>query len=320
MNLSGLAGSLTRTTTTTETLNFPSAMRSRGSEPSSDGSVQYPQHADNSPLNFSSPSSDASNLKTMLVNEAPNAAMDGVSMMPQTASSPFGTGSSGSDSTSLIDKINQIIQSLLQQVQQLFALESASNNNTDQSSSTSSQTAMNSAGSAQVRTAVPSASSDAADESVSGNSSLTTSDPSLQKLVNQYGSDYQTASQETGVPASLLASLTMQESGGDVNATSVNPGNGKTDSGMNQINPDTYAEMRAQYPDKLGADSNDPKNQIMCSALMLRDGKEKFGSYDAALRAYNSGDDQVDLKNLSNVSLGDPNYVKEVNAWNAKFS
>lgn len=112
----------------------------------------------------------------------------------------------------------------------------------------------------------------------------------------------------------------MQESGGDVNAKSTNPGNGLTDSGMNQINPDTYREMQSKYPDKLGSDMNSPANQIMCSALMLKEGKEKFGSYDAALRAYNSGDDQVNLHNLSSVSLGDPNYVNEVNSHMAKFA
>lgn len=163
----------------------------------------------------------------------------------------------------------------------------------------------------QVRLSTPS--------SAPGDSSLNTSDPDLQKLVDKFGPEYQQASKETGVPASLLAALTMQESGGDVNATSTNPGNGKTDSGMNQINPDTYAGMRAAHPDKLGADANDPKNQIMCSALMLKEGKEKFGSYDAALRAYNSGDDQVDKSNLSHVTLGDPNYVNEVNGYAAKF-
>ena len=154
----------------------------------------------------------------------------------------------------------------------------------------------------------------------SGDTSLNTSDPDLQKLVNKFGPEYQEASKETGVPAKLLVAQTMQESGGNVNATSTNPGNGKTDSGMNQINPDTYAAMRKEHPDKLGADQNDPKNQIMCSALMLKEGKEKFGSYDAALRAYNSGDDQVDKNNLSNVTIGDPNYVNEVNAYAAKFN
>lgn len=155
--------------------------------------------------------------------------------------------------------------------------------------------------------------------SATGDASLNTNDPDLQKLVDKFGPEYQQASKETGVPARLLVAQTMQESGGDVNAKSTNPGNGKTDSGMNQINPDTYESMRKQYPDKLSGDSNSPQNQIMCAALMLKDGKDKFGSYDAALRAYNSGDDQVDKNNLSHVTIGDPNYVNEVNAYAAKF-
>ncbi|QKJ86322.1 lytic transglycosylase domain-containing protein [Paramixta manurensis] len=150
----------------------------------------------------------------------------------------------------------------------------------------------------------------------SGNSSTPgdTSMPGLPDKLQQFSKDYSDIAKETGVPASTLAALTWTESRGDVNATSTNPGNGKTDGGMNQINPDTYESMRQKYPDKLSGDSSDPHNQIMCSALMLRDYQKQFGgSMDAALRAYNSGPDQVNMSNLSSISLGNPNYVNEVN-------
>jgi len=225
----------------------------------------------------------------------------------------------------LVGSIEQMLSEFLEKLKSLLKMISGENDGPQgaapvQSSAVASQpqltadpvSASGAAPSPQVRMAsVPMA---------SGDTSMKTSDPDLQKLVNKFGPEYAEASKETGVPAKLLVAQTMQESGGDVNATSTNPGNGKTDSGMNQINPDTYAAMRKAHPDKLGANITDPKNQIMCSALMLKEGKEKFGSYDAALRAYNSGDDQVDKNNLSHVTIGDPNYVKEVNAYAAKFS
>jgi len=246
----------------------------------------------------------------------------------QTALNPSQPLQNQNLSGGLIGSIEQMLQEFLEKLKNLLNMSSGKNDAPQMSSPdlasgpTAADVAANMAqapvssganvaSSPQVRLSTPS--------SASGDTSLKTSDPDLQKLVDKFGPEYQQASKETGVPASLLAAVTMQESGGDVNATSINPGNGKTDSGMNQINPDTYAGMRKEHPDKLGADSNDPKNQIMCTALMLKEGKDKFGSYDAALRAYNSGDDQVDKNDLSHVTLGDPNYVKEVNAYAAKF-
>ncbi|WP_166931337.1 lytic transglycosylase domain-containing protein [Candidatus Pantoea communis] len=237
----------------------------------------------------------------------------------------------------LIGTIEQMLQEFLQKLQNLLKMVAG---NTDQgappppSSAIASQpqlmagnTGLSAPGPqdiSNVRLATPSASgtdasSTASPKMTTGDTSLNTDDPDLKKLVDKYGSDYQAASKETGVPAKLLVAVTMQESGGDVNATSTNPGNGKTDSGMNQINPDTYAAVRAEHPDKLGSNMNDPSNQIMCTALLLQHGKQKFGTYDAALRSYNSGDDQVDKNNLSNVTIGDPNYVNEVNKYAAKF-
>ncbi|ANI81293.2 lytic transglycosylase domain-containing protein [Kosakonia oryzae] len=147
------------------------------------------------------------------------------------------------------------------------------------------------------------------------NKSAETSMPGLPPQLQQFSKEYADAAKETGVPASTLAALTWTESRGNVQATSTNPGNGETDGGMNQINPDTYEAMREKYPDKLSGDANDPHNQILCSALMLRDYQQQFGgNMDAALRAYNSGPNQVNLNDLSLVTLGNPNYVNEVNS------
>ena len=254
-----------------------------------------------------------------------------------------GLQSDNNNQGGLLGQIQQLLQEFMQQLLQMLSMSRGDNND----SSTPAASGGTASGNSPASTAGAAGNSGNAPTSptgVAGNSgnvpasttatagnsgdasfqpgdtSLKTSDPALQKLVDRFGGEYSAAAKETGVPAKLLAAVTMQESGGDVAATSTNPGNGKTDSGMNQINPDTYAGMRAAHPDKLGSDINDPKNQIMCTALMLKEGKEKFGSYDAALRAYNSGDNQVDLHDLSHVTLGDPNYVKEVNSWAAKFN
>ncbi|VEB99389.1 Transglycosylase SLT domain [Cedecea lapagei] len=244
------------------------------------------------------------------------------------------SGSDGSGSAdSMMQELQQMLQQFLKELMQLFGMNSGQKKDEDASSSPASGVGSGSgsgagssgdaSGPLNSSSAGPSgpsgASGPSADSLPPGDTSLKTSDPTLQKIVSQFGGEYEKASAETGVPAKLLAALTMQESGGDVNAKSTNPGNGLTDSGMNQINPDTYRAMQSKYPDKLGSDMNSPANQIMCSALMLKEGKEKFGSYDAALRAYNSGDNQVNLNNLSSVSLGDPNYVNEVNSHMAKF-
>lgn len=244
------------------------------------------------------------------------------SSVPANASPSDGSGSA----ESMMQELQQMLQQFLKELMQLFGMSSGSDKGDDSSSSSPgngggagiSKPLKNFAAAPSDGPSVASGSS--ADSLPPGDTSLKTSDPALQKIVSRFGGEYAKASAETGVPAKLLAALTMQESGGDVNAKSTNPGNGLTDSGMNQINPNTYRAMQSKYPDKLGSDMNSPANQIMCSALMLKEGKEKFGSYDAALRAYNSGDNQVNLHNLSSVSIGDPNYVKEVNSHMAKFA
>jgi len=251
-----------------------------------------------------------------------NSALNGANVM---AASPL---QDQNLSGGLMGTIEDMLQQFLAKLQNLLRMSTGENDGVQgQQPATASSSALQDLAPLAASSAAPAASSSpnvgnvrlAMPSESTGDTSMKTSDHDLQKLVDKYGPEYEQASKETGVPAKLLVALTMQESGGDVNAKSTNPGNGKTDSGMNQINPDTYAGMRAAHPDKLGANADDPKNQIMCSALMLKEGKDKFGSYDAALRAYNSGDDQVDKNDLSHVTLGDPNYVKEVNAYAAKF-
>ncbi len=181
----------------------------------------------------------------------------------------------------------------------------------------SGSTPVNSATTSPSQSSAPAVADDTSIKSTgTGDSSAASGDtsmPGLPSQLQQFSQEYSNAAKETGVPASTLAALTWTESRGDVGATSTNPGNGKTDGGINQINPDTYEETRQKYPDKLSSDSSDPSNQIMCSALLLRDYQDQFGSMDAALRAYNSGPGQVNTDDLSSVTLGNPNYINEVN-------
>jgi len=288
-----------------------------------------PQQAQNgSPLSFENGPAQTPNPISMGMLPNPN------QMVPQAAQAQQPLQQQGL-SGGLIGSIEQMLQEFLAKLQSLLKMVSGTNDGVPQAQAPAAAAPASSGSAPSINLAVPDASGSQStsqtpqvrmasvpqNESTAktGDTSLNTSDPNLQKLVDKYGPDYVEASKETGVPAKLLASVTMQESGGDVNAKSTNPGNGKTDSGMNQINPDTYAAVRGEHPDKLGANMNDPKNQIMCTALLLQHGKEKFGTYDAALRSYNSGDNQVDKNNLSNVTIGDPNYVNEVNGWMSKF-
>jgi hypothetical protein len=121
------------------------------------------------------------------------------------------------------------------------------------------------------------------------------------------------ASAKTGVPANLIAAMIWQESRGAIHAVSINSGNGLTDVGLLQINPNTYASrIKAAHPE-LG-DARDPANNIMAGAWYMVDLKERFGTWELALRAYNSGENGVDMNNphATPAGTGDPTYVTKV--------
>ena len=121
------------------------------------------------------------------------------------------------------------------------------------------------------------------------------------------------ASRKSGVPANLIAAMIWQESRGVISAVSINGGNGHTDVGLLQINPLTYEHsIRARHPE-LGS-AHDPANNILAGAYYMDLLKQKFGSWDLALRAYNSGELGVDMNNphATPAGTGDPTYVTKV--------
>jgi soluble lytic murein transglycosylase-like protein len=79
-----------------------------------------------------------------------------------------------------------------------------------------------------------------------------------------------------------------------------------------QVNSDTFKALQQAHPQLQGKSLSDPATNIMAGAFYMQDMSKQFGGdYNKALRAYNSGPDQVHA-NLSSVSVGDPNYVNTV--------
>ncbi|QRO02185.1 transglycosylase SLT domain-containing protein [Archangium violaceum] len=124
----------------------------------------------------------------------------------------------------------------------------------------------------------------------------------------------ESAASKTGVPASVLAAQIWQESRGNLEAISTNGGNGLTDTGLMQVNPNTYKELQSKYPELQGKNLSDPATNILAGAYYMKDMKEQFGNWDLALRAYNSGPNGVDRSNPNAIpaGTGDATYVQKV--------
>ena len=153
-------------------------------------------------------------------------------------------------------------------------------------------------------------------EDPGGKPGATTLGPGLHDNLKPYSQAILNAAEATGVPANLIAAVIWDESKGQVSAGSVNGGNGQTDSGLMQINPDTFASLKAKYPNLLpNGNVNDPQTNIMAGALYLKEQYKTFGSWDLALRAYNSGPGSVDRSDpsASTTGLGTKNYVEKIN-------
>lgn len=123
------------------------------------------------------------------------------------------------------------------------------------------------------------------------------------------------ASKQTGVPVDELAAEIWDESRGKAGATSTNPGNGGTDSGLMQINPSTFSELQSKHSELQGKSLSDPGANILAGATLLADYKKQFGSMDAAQIAFNSGPGAVDVNNPGVAKGGgaDPSYNQKVN-------
>jgi soluble lytic murein transglycosylase-like protein len=88
------------------------------------------------------------------------------------------------------------------------------------------------------------------------------------------------AAREHGVPPEILHAQARQESG--LNPDAVSP---KGATGVMQLMPATA--------DQLGVDPEDPAENINGGAQYLKQMRERFGSYDKALAAYNAGPERV---------------------------
>ncbi|UQY44699.1 lytic transglycosylase domain-containing protein [Mixta hanseatica] len=140
----------------------------------------------------------------------------------------------------------------------------------------------------------------------------------LPEALKPYEGAIQNAAAKTGVPGEVLAAQIWQESRGSLGASTVNGGNGLQDSGLMQVNSNTFADLQRKNPDLLGpnANANNPQDNIMAGALYMKEQLNDFGgNMGAALRAYNSGPLNVNVNNLNDISktgTGDATYVDKV--------
>lgn len=114
------------------------------------------------------------------------------------------------------------------------------------------------------------------------------------------------ASAETGLPADLIHGVIQTESGGD--STALSP---KGAVGLMQLMPSTARE--------LGVDPTDPVQNILGGAKYLARMKERFGSDQLALAAYNAGPGAVEAHGGIPPYRETQDYVKRVTAARAKF-
>lgn len=126
------------------------------------------------------------------------------------------------------------------------------------------------------------------------------------------------AANHTGIPPEILAGQIWQESRGKLDAVTVNGGNGLQDSGVMQVNQNTFAELQRNNSDVLGPNANpsNARDSIMAGALYMKEQMTAFnGDIGAALRAYNSGPGNVNVNDLTDISktgTGDSTYVGKV--------
>lgn len=257
-----------------------------------------------------------------------------------------GTNTSGDNvfSQNVLELIEMLIQSIQAMFQQgLQGQTKSSGTPSDRGSSTgeSGLPAGNSAYSTRVPPDITS--QDTGEPSYVDTRSTLSSDSSgdlhLPDSLKPFESDIREVSEQTDVPASVLAAQIWkeyrgqlpassasegnttrngQESGNNLSVSTVNGGNGLQDTGLMQVNSTTFADLQSRYPQLLGAEA-DPSNahdNIMAGALYMKDQLNAYdGNMGAALRAYNSGPQNVNTNDLSDISktgTGDATYVADV--------
>lgn len=141
--------------------------------------------------------------------------------------------------------------------------------------------------------------------------------PGFPSALGQFKGAIESAAAKTGVPAAMLTAQIWQESRGNISAVTTNGGNGLSDTGLMQVNPNTFKELQSKYPELQGKNLSDPETNILAGAYYMKDMKEQFGSWDLALRAYNSGPNGVDKSNPNAIpaGTGDATYVQKVKAF-----
>ncbi|WP_420475861.1 lytic transglycosylase domain-containing protein [Noviherbaspirillum sp. ST9] len=134
------------------------------------------------------------------------------------------------------------------------------------------------------------------------------------KKIDEFMPLIEAAAEKAGVPADILGGMLWQESRGKIDAGSVNGGNGLNDTGLMQVNPNKFAELQAKYPDLQGKNLSDPETNIQAAAYFLAELKDKFGTWELALRGYNSGENGVDVNNpdATPAGTGDQTYIPKV--------
>ncbi|OWW20347.1 hypothetical protein AYR66_13470 [Noviherbaspirillum denitrificans] len=134
------------------------------------------------------------------------------------------------------------------------------------------------------------------------------------KAIEEFKPMIEKAAEKAGVPADILAGMLWQESRGNIQAGSVNGGNGLTDQGLMQVNPNKFAELQQTYPELQGKNLSDPETNIQAAAYFLKELKDKFGTWELALRGYNSGENGVDVNNpnATPAGTGDKTYIPKV--------
>ncbi|MEQ5840332.1 transglycosylase SLT domain-containing protein [Paraburkholderia acidicola] len=124
-------------------------------------------------------------------------------------------------------------------------------------------------------------------------------DMSPSDIASKYHDQIMSASQSTGIPPGIIAGQIWQESKGIAST----PGGGLMQLGDNEFQ---------QYG---GGDISNPADNIKAGANYMKALSSQFGgNMGAALRAYNSGPNGVDLNNLNSTpaGTGDPTYVQKV--------
>ena len=129
------------------------------------------------------------------------------------------------------------------------------------------------------------------------------------------------AARETHQAPEVLAGQIWQESRGKTEATTVNGGNGLSDSGLMQVNSNTFADLQSRYPHLLGPDASPsaPEDSIMAGALYLKEQRETFGDWTDANKDPKSRADAAYnmacvLNSIKGLNARDGSERKEISA------